>query len=206
MAASHRIDWFFVARVALLGVVTLFLILAAARVFSADATVSWAHPTQRTDNTALPLAEIRETDVEWGLCAAGGVFPATPAGMKVVPAPAATTVITGLGYGLWCFRARTTDITGAESVNSLTVNKQYLAPPKPPVLSATITVVYEIASHPVDGIRLAREVGTIPMGAECVNNPIDTDRGEYYEVSLDKVTLSKMPKSAIVVTKCAWSG
>ena len=188
----------------------VFFVLAAMLPFgsasAADATLTWTHPTQRTDNTALPLAEIKETQIDWAVCATGNTFPATPLGTKAVPAPANTTVVTGLTYGTWCFRARTADLTGEVSINTGTVWKQYLAPPKPPVLNSTITMVYEIASHPVDGVRLARQVGTVELGTACVDNPIQTDRGEYYEVSLDKVTLTKMPKSAIVVTQCAWQG
>jgi hypothetical protein len=183
------------------------------------AKLSWTAPTQNTDNS--PISAVAP-----GALAGFEVFHATTSAAVPTATPilindkAATTyTLTGLPVGPRYYRIKAFNTEGIRSDLSAEVSNTIVLPsatanasvtvnvkPKPPVLSSTITVVYEIAPHPIDGIRLAREVGTIPRGTECVNNPIDTDRGEYYEVALDKVTLSKMPKSAIVVTKCAWVG
>lgn len=192
-------------RVFFAGLLLLALIglIVTRTVYAADATLNWTHPTQRVDNTPITLAEIRETQIDWAKCATGNTFPASPLGTKAVPAPATSTVVTGLDYGTWCFRARSVDTAGEMSLNSGTVWKQYLAPPKPPVLSAVITVAYEIKSHPLEGQVLGRAVGTVALGTECGTEPIVYGgNGVYYEVALDKVTLTKMPKSAVVVTKC----
>lgn len=170
---------------------------------AADATLTWQHPTQREDNSALPLSEIRETQIDWGRCATGNTFPATPAGTKAVPAPATTTVVTGLDYGTWCFRARSVDTAGLVSNNSGTVWKQYVAPPKPPVLSSTITVAYELNGVKNDGtILLGRAVGTIELGTPCMDYPFQTNKGLYYGVDRQYVTFVREPKSPMVVTQC----
>lgn len=195
-------DTFMAVLILFFGICLVMLILwaATATAYAADANITWSHPTQRVDNTALPLSDIKETQIDYATCTAG-TFPATPLGTKTVAAPAASAVISGLGYGVWCFRARTVDTSGLQSENSTVVSKQYLAPPKPPTLSAVITIVYEIQQNP-NGVRLAREVGAVPLGTRCLPQPIATDRGVYYEVPIDVVTLAKMPKSAIVVTQC----
>lgn len=193
-----------------LGALTLLTILVfvlmAKSVYAADATVSWTHPTQRVDNTPITLAEIRETQIDWGVCATGNTFPATPAGTKAVPAPGTTTQVTGLTYGTWCFRARSVDTAGLASDNTGTVWKQYLAPPKPPVLSSIITVAYEIQMNSWGEIKLGSKVGTMELGTPCVDNPIWTNKGEYFEVDRSDVTLTKEPKSSIIVTQCSWQG
>ena len=189
---------------ALLAMAGALLLSGEAR--AEDATLNWTHPTQRENNVALALAEIRETQVDWGLCS-GTSFPATPAGTKAVPAPATTTVITGLAYGTWCFRARTVDTGGLTSVNTSVVSKVILAPPKPPVLSSTVTVAYELLPDKWDGVRLGREIGTIPLGSACRDEPFQTQKGEVYPLAGDvEVRLTKVPKaeSLAIVTRCAW--
>lgn len=181
-------------------------VLLSGKAYAEDATVAWTHPTQRENNVALALAEIRETQVDWGLCS-GGTFPATPAGTKAVPAPATTTTITALGYGTWCFRARTVDTGGLTSVNTSVVQKVILAPPKPPVLSSTVTVAYELLPDKWDGVRLGREVGIIPLGSACLGEPLQTQKGEVYRLAGDvEVRLTKVPKPGTLglVTRCAW--
>jgi hypothetical protein len=191
---------------ALVLLTVLVFVLLGRSVHAADATLTWTHPTQRVDNTPITLADIRETQLDWGVCGVGNTFPATPAGTKAVPAPGTTTVVTGLAYGTWCFRARSVDTGGLVSDNTGTVWKQFIAPPKPPVLSATITVAYEINMNSWGEIKLGARVGTVEQGAPCVDNPIMTNKGEYFEIDRANVVLSKEPKSSIIVTQCSWQG
>jgi hypothetical protein len=123
----------------------------------------------------------------------------------VVAAPATTAVVPGLGYGTWCFRGRTVNTGGLTSVNSAVVSKVYLAPPNPPVLGATITLAYEIQMNSWGDVKLGRAVGSMPLGTPCVDNPILTNKGEFYEIDPANVELTKDPKSSIIVTQCAWS-
>lgn len=180
------------------------LLLAPALVLGADATVRWSHPTARENGVPLALSEIRETQIDYGQCAAGGVFPATPAGTQVVPAPATTAVVTNLGYGTWCFRGRTADTGGLVSANSSVAQKVILAPPQPPVLSATITVAYDFKGVRGDGtILLGREVGTVALGAPCIDYAFQTNKGTFHGIDRANVKLSREPRSSMIVTKCA---
>lgn len=188
------------------------LLLLAAAVFgftsiarAGDAQVSWVHPTQFEDGTALAVGQIERTRIEWGTCA-GSAF-GVRAGDVSIPAPATSTTITGLAPGTWCFRAYTKALPafgGLESVPTAAVSKTIPFPaPKPPVLTVTIPLAYEINAHPVDGVRLGRAVGMVPLGTVCGDAEILTaGRASYHEVPLDAVTLTKMPKSAIVVAAC----
>lgn len=180
------------------------LLLAPALVLGADATVRWTHPTARENGVSLALSEIRETQVDYGICAAGGAFPAAAAGTQVVPAPATSVVITNLGYGTWCFRGRTADTGGLVSANSSVAQKVILAPPQPPVLSATITVAYDMKGVRGDGtILLGREVGTVAIGAPCIDYAFETNKGTFHGIDRSNVKLSREPRSSMIVTKCA---
>lgn len=164
---------------------------------AATATITWTHPTQRENGVSLALSEIKQTNIDYGICV-GSALPATPQTV-VVPAPATTTTITGLGYGTWCFAGQTVDTGLLESVNSTVAQKVILAPPKPPVLGTIAITAYEL-NYTGSGVRLGRNVGTVPLGTECA--PGQLVKGGYYEIPLDKVELSRMPKSAVVVARC----
>lgn len=134
---------------------------------TASADLTWTHPTQRVDGTALALTEIRETQLDWAKCTASNTFPITVEGTRAVPAPATTASITGLTYGTWCFRARSADTDGRVSDNSGTVWKRYLAPPRPPVITTVGGLVWEMKWNNKEGAYLAKVVGTIDAGAPC---------------------------------------
>ena len=180
--------------------IALALALATVTAGAADVTVTWTHPTQNTDGTALPLASIASTRVEYGSCS-GSAF-GTKAGEVTVTAPGTTATIT-LAPGTHCFRAYTRTVAaagGLESGPSNAASKVVpFPPPNPPVITVVNIVAYEIQYHPVHGPRLGRNVGTVPLGTACGV----AITGDYHEVPLDAVTLSKMPKSAIVVAQCA---
>lgn len=180
----------------------LLLCLAALPAMAADVSVNWTHPSQFTDGTSLSVSQIASSRVEYGSCA-GAAF-GVKAGERVVPAPTATTTIT-LPPGTYCFRAYTltTAAAGAQESGPSGVASKVVPfpPPNPPVLTVINVVAYEIQLHPVQGPRLGRNVGTVPLGTEC-GAQITTG---YYEVPLDAVTLSRMPKSAVVVAQCAAS-
>jgi len=111
-------------------------LLLTSPAFAANVTVSWTHPTEYEDASALPLASIKETRIQYGSCTTA-VPPAfdVAAGTVVVAAPDASTVIGGLSPGTYCFRALTVDIAGMLSVWSNVVSKTITAPrPKAPVV------------------------------------------------------------------------
>jgi len=180
----------------------LWLLLLPVSAFAADAVVNWTHPTQFTDGSALAVGNIASTRVEFGSCA-GTAF-GVKAGEVIVPAPATTATITNLAPGTHCFRAytRTVAAVGAlESAATAAVSKVVpFVPPNPPVLSTVVTLVWDIQQKRY-GWMVARQVGTVPLGTQCSPEKVVLNRG-YYEVPLDKVTLTRLPRSAIVVSKC----
>ena len=150
---------------ALTGALVMFDSTGAAK--AADATLTWTNPTQRVDGTALPIAELREVQIDYAKCLAGNVFPGTVDGTRAFASPATTGVIPALAYGMWCFRARVVDTGGLASANTGTVFKQYVAPPNPPTLLTVAGLVWELKTHPIDGPYLARVVGTVDAGKPC---------------------------------------
>ena len=187
--------------------VLLFSVAFCSLANAADATVSWTYPTKNTDGSSIPASgagSIASTRVEYGSCS-GTAF-GTKAGEVAVQAPSASTTITGFAAGATsCFRAFAKNTFGVESAASGVASKAFPPPtPQPPVIVTVDVVVYEIKSHPIEGPKLGRAVGTVPLGIGCGAEPIVGV--DYYEVGLDQVTLKKMPKSAVVVAECGLVG
>lgn len=76
------------------------------------ATVSWAAPTTNSDGS--PLTDLASYKVFWNTGDAS-VVDAPTAQMRVVTAPATSTVITGLTPGVWNFGVKSTKTTGVDS-------------------------------------------------------------------------------------------
>lgn len=172
---------------------------------SADAVLSWTNPVLREDGSALGIGQIKETQIDYGPCTPDDLALASVTGTKAFPGPAATGTIIGIPWGKWCFQARTvsTDLTDNTSRNSGTVWARFVAPPNPPVITTVGKVAYEVLSHPVDGVRLGRAVGTISLGTPCSPEPVvQTFGGTYYAVPYEAVVFSKVSKSATVVALC----
>jgi hypothetical protein len=208
---DRLLNWYEVnpQRGALYALGSLMLIVVGVLAFAvsslaATVEVTWTHPTQFEDGTPLTITQLAQTRIEVGTCSSPGVF-GTKQGEKIVPAPTAATTI-DVAPGTWCYRGfsrATAAAGGGESRASGVVSNIVPWPnPNPPVLSTTVRLVYEVLPDRWDGAKLGRAVGTAPIGTKCIGEPIPTQKGEVYEVSLDAVTLSKMPKSAIVATYC----
>lgn len=90
-------------------------------------TVTWTHPTQRTDNTALPVGEIKHTQVSWG--PQGGPY---TTGSVNVTAPANNTTVPRLTAGTRCYVAYTVDTQDRISVASNEACKTIISPPRAP--------------------------------------------------------------------------
>lgn len=124
--------------------VVLFGVAFCSLAQAADAAVSWTHPTQYTDGSALPLASIKETVVQYGTCVAA-VAPATAVTFgtlkleTLVAAPDATVRLTGIVAATYCFRAATRDTQLRTSSWSSLVQKAVVEiKPKAP---ATVVVI-----------------------------------------------------------------
>ena len=189
-------------------ILTLLITLLAPSAYAADLSVAWTNPTQNTDGSTIPATgagSLTQTRVEWGACASAGVF-GTKAGEVVVAAPAVAATINGVTPGSTvCVQAFTKNTYGSESAASAVVSKVVPAPvPQPPVLVTVSIVAYEVLPHPIEGTRLGRNVGTVPLGTACGTEPVVyTSRGTYFEVPRKNVTLEKGPKSAVLVALCA---
>ncbi len=187
--------------------VALALLSVSGPLLAQEASLSWQHPTQYTNGTALPLASIARTEVEYGVCNAGKTgFLATPAPVIVsVPAPPAVRVITGLAPGTWCFRARTV-VTGNPTPSAWTANtdgtlasKVILPPvPAPPSnLTVADTVAYTVVKARDRFVLLP--VGTVPADTPCDTSQSINGR---YVVPRAAVTWAGNVKPEVVVASC----
>jgi hypothetical protein len=183
------------------------LMLVAFAAHASTATLSWTLPTQNTDGSAIPATgpgSIASTRVEWGSCAGANVF-GTKAGEVTVSAPGTSTTIAALAPATtYCFRAFARNTYAAESAASNVASKAMPTPvPNPPVLSATITVAFE-AVRQGRQLALGRVVGTVQIGAPCLDNLVETKHGAFHEIAQSEVTLTRAPKG-LIVTQCDWS-
>jgi hypothetical protein len=182
------------------------------------ATLTWTAPTQYTDGRTIVATGAESLK---GFKAYYGTA-GTPLNRTAdIPNKAATTyTITGLTAATWDFAMTAYLENGMESALSNTATKVVELPattataavdvsvkPKPPVLSTTITVAYEMNGIKNDGtIRLGRDVGTVALGTPCIDYEFVTDRGTYYGIDRENVELYRTPKSSMIVTKCEWTG
>lgn len=196
-------------RYIVLGALLISLLGAAIQAYAADATVSWTHPTQYTDNSTIPAGVLTATEIRYGICNATKTgFLASPAPVTVsVAYPGTTRTITGLGAGAWCFQARS--LAGASNPSDWTgyAFKDIVLVPKPPVLNSTITLAYETWQF-LGKTYLGRYVGTIELGTPCQEGAIvTTSRATYYEIDPAAVTFTegRTPRPGPIVTQCAAS-
>lgn len=104
-------------------VVSAFFLLAfSVQSIAGDALVSWEHPTQYVDGTAIPTNGISRTEIEYGVCNAGKTgFLAAPAPVIVqVAYPTKERLVASLGAADWCFRARTVAANVADTTSDWT--------------------------------------------------------------------------------------
>lgn len=186
----------------------LFL-MSFGNAYGNEADVTYTLPTQRTDGSALPVDQIQHIRIEYGPCTTPGQF-GTVEGSVDVPPPATGTTITGLGYGLYCFRAYTHDTAGRVSDPTNAVSKDFgpIPPPNPPGNFAVAgAVAYEVKYMGPDwDVRtdLGRDVGIVMRTVEC--GEYEWAAGGYYQVPADAVEFSRIPKSSVVVAKCETAG
>lgn len=184
---------------------TLIALAVGAAAYAGDATGSFNYPTAFVDGTPLAQSQIASVRVEYSVCSAGA-FGTKLGEVTVTPPTTAWSVLNLTPGTTYCFRAytRTTPaVGGLDSAYSATVSKLIpFVAPNPPTLNATITVAYELVPDKWDGVRLGRNVGTVKKGTACEPNEVLPG---FYEVARDNVSLTKTPKSQVLVTRCEWS-
>lgn len=186
----------------LLGITALY-VFAAAKVFAADVTVTWTHPTAFVDGTSLALGQIASTRVEYGSCS-GTAF-GTKTGEVTVNAPATTATISGFANGTTaCFRVftRTTAAAGGlESGPSGVAQKAFGWPaPNPP----TIVTVNATAKLWRNGLK--DRVGHVALNVPCDKLKKHVSGPDWYTVPNEAVTLNrygrKLPSTITIVARC----
>ena len=117
------------------------LLLLPLSALGAEVNVTWVHPTQYSDNSALPLEAIRDTTVQYGTCttATTPTF-GTLTRETIVPGPARTVLFSAVAPATYCFRARTTDAQARVSNWSAVVKKAVvdIKPKAPTTLTVTL--------------------------------------------------------------------
>ena len=195
---------------AMLYVALAFALLFPIYVLAAVATVSWSPPVTNTDGSTIPASgdgSITETRVQYGTCASGGGF-GTAQGQVIVGMPATSVEIGSFTSGQTvCFRAFVRNTFGVESSASNVASKTFDPPkPRPPVLVVVDTVAYDIRLDRNLVARLGKDVGRVAAGTECNGTAmVVTRRAAYYVMPADAVTLTKQPRSSVLVAKCDWA-
>jgi hypothetical protein len=174
--------------------------------FGADVNVTWTNPTKNTDGTTIPATgngSLTGSRIEWGTCVSGAF--GTKAGELSVGAGVTSAPVTNLEPATVCFRVFARNTYLKESAASNVATKVILPPvPEPPVITTVATLAYDLTSLG----NIGRLVGKVPLNTPCVGNAIRTwkDGSTFYQVPIEAVTLTREPRSTIVVAKCTQTG
>ena len=105
------------------------------------ANVNLLQPTQYSDSTPMPAADVASTTVEYGSCS-GSAF-GTKAGQVVTPNVPSMVSVLNLAPGAYCFRVIVTTIAAKGGLSSAYSNTAtgtipFPAPGAPTIISVTI--------------------------------------------------------------------
>lgn len=178
--------------------------LVPALTLAASADISWTHPTTYTDGSAIAAGALTQTDIIYGLCnATNDGLLATPTPVTVVvPYPATTKSITGLGNGTWCFAARS-DTATAQSDFTGFISKQIILKPAPPT-GLTVAIKTAFMAVRQNDAYVMLPVGTIPGGTQCdSNNGVIAGGVSYWAVPTSSVTWYGATKPTVVLAQCS---
>jgi hypothetical protein len=172
-------------------------------------TVAWTAPTTNVDGS--PLTNLAGFKI-YRSTSTSTVQSSTPI---ILAEPLATMfVISGLSAGSHYFALKAYNSAGVESVFTGNVTKVVTTAtvsssasvtleqrPSPPTLVTVQVMAYEIKQHPIEGVILGRQVGTVPLGTPCGFEPIVGLN--YFEVPTTSVKFARAPKSVVIVAACA---
>jgi hypothetical protein len=187
------------------------------------ATLSWIPPTQNTDGS--PLTDLAAYLINYGPTVD------TMSQTERVTNPSLTSyTISGLTAGTWVFEMRSENLKGLVSVPSNRSTKviAQLPPqsaafnaavtvdtiPNPPTGLQTVeTVAYDLRldcsnwfsclrAYLRDDFRLNQVVGTVALGVACTPE-LDVREPGFERVARSAVTLTRSPRSAAIVARCA---
>lgn len=199
--------WPVVSRPVALALIVLVLMLAVIVHRTDAATVSGivTHATKYEDGQDLG-ANLKHTRLDVGTCTATGTFGTKEGEAIVVPPATSWSVTVARQFGDFCARAQTETVSGLTSVLTASAKVTKVEPrPNPPVLGVVQVAAYEVLPHPIEGTRLGRNVGTVPLGTACGELVVLASSGEYFEVPRETVAFTRVPKSAVVVARCEFT-
>lgn len=163
--------------------------------------LTWTHPAVNVDGSALPLASIASTVVQYGACSGAGAFGQS----ATVPAPAASAQI-DLGPGSYCFRALTVTTAGKQSAFSnvamKTVPPAEAPPPLPPGLTVGDSARLAYTFVRTRDNMAAQAVGTVAPGTECMPEGFIADGKLYRAVPRASVTFAGSVQPEAVFAEC----
>lgn len=176
---------------------------------SASTTVSWTAPTKNTDGSTL--TDLASYKIVYGTSSSN------LSNSRVVSDKTATSaVVSGLTAGTWYFAVRSVNGSGTESANSNVASRSISAASAGKTVAITITPsttptptlktirtgVYDVIW--VNNVRTRGVfIGSIPLGKACdASYKVGTD---YYRVSKSDASLSKQPRGASIIARCAKS-
>lgn len=199
-ADSRRSLFLFMALSFALTLSLLFSCVAKA----ADGDLSWQIATQYTDGTVMPAGTVTGTGIRYGICNATATdLLATPAPVTlVVPVPAVTRTITGLGAGTWCFAVRTETATTPSDYTAF-VSKVIILKPNPP-RNLAVTVQTAFMAVRQDNKFVMIPVGTVPASTVCdPDNGVVADGKSYFAVPTSAVSWFGATQPTVAVAPCA---
>lgn len=177
--------------------IALLALALGAPAIAGELDVTWTHPTQYTDGSAIPANTLTATDVAYGLCnAAKTGFAGTPT-IVSVPYPTATKTVTGLGNGTWCVQARSVAGTSLSDWTGFAWKDIVLVPKPPTGLVVTARTAYTVVKQRDRFVMLP--VGTVPADTAC--DSTQSVNG-YFVVPRAAVAWSGSVRPDVVVAQC----
>lgn len=176
----------------------------ATRVSAATVSGTITHATTYDDGTPLGV-NFKQSRVEVGTCTLLGSFNVKEGEALVAPSVTTWSATVARQFGDFCARARTETVSGLFSVYTGTVKVTKVEPnPNPPTFTVG-TVAYEY-KQTGSGPMLGRNVGTVPLGTQCLSAPlVVTADGEYRQIPLDAVSVAPNTKlkTSTLIALCA---
>ena len=177
--------------------------------WTGQTTLSWTPPITRTDGSTL--TNLASYNIYFGQ--------AQPlAWLREVPAPATSTVVTGLAAGTWLFAVTAKDAVGMESEQSPTATVTLgpvVEPPPPPPPPVEVWAVrsngtqatrpaYELVRNLADSAWvLGYKLGDVPVGKPCTGAKAIAGTTEYRRVAeADVALLSPTYRGRTLVAVC----
>jgi hypothetical protein len=170
-----------------------------------SALLNWVNPTQNTNGTAVNAPPIVIEPAKTSYLLTG-----LPAGVRYAGVKATSSVSPFLDSDMSNVVSWTVVLPSGSATQQLGCTTP--PTPKPPTAVTIGSTVWDSLPSR-DGIRVGRDVGTIGVPVECVGRePVTTQSqgtdvpAEYWGVRREDVTLTRKPRSDLLLARCVLSG